>query len=412
MGPIGTLSAQLGLIWGLMFSMGAVQDLPIPPAAGLLSLMLVLGSALLAPRRVIMEFPISFSILGIFTISIASVMWTIDSAATQANLRALIPSMLAIVIAAGLLTLRDLTDGLIWAIRITLILTLLAIVLLPSARAHTGLESGVEGYAGWHGFFNHKNNMSAFLVISIPTLLVFHRPGLLKWMTLGTVGVLVVGSSSATGFSSAFFAVAAYVWVRIYQNQSREDTRNSTLLFLASVLGSIGIAAAALTSIATVTSAYGKDTTLSGRTLIWDASLDALARRPWFGHGFGALFWREQQSNETLEIWRQVGFENSHAHNGPLQLALEVGLVGLAIFLVLWVSTFYRGWQALDKQPDIGTWVVCIVSANLLMSLSEDVLSSGWIALFAALKIVLMRREESLRWPSWRAGPIDKWAYR
>lgn len=413
LGPIGTLAAQAALVWGLIWVMGAVQDLLLPPAAGILCMMLALGAMMLGPRRVIMEFPISFSILGIVTISVASVMWTVAADATQANLRAIIPATLGIIIVAGLLTLRDFMNAAIWAIRIILLMTVIALILFPATRLHVGVQSGgVEDYAGWHGWFVHKNKMSEFLVVSIPTILIFHRNGIVKWLTLGVIGVLLVGSTSATGLSAAFFVVIAWLWLLLYHTQSREDARNSTLLFLVSVLGSLAIAAGAITSVATVTSAYGKDTTFSGRTLIWEAAIDAVQRRPWLGHGYGALFYRERVSSATAEIWRQVGFDNSHAHNGLLELLLQLGIVGAVIFGVLWASIAWRGWGAIAKQPDLGIWVICVVSANLLMSFSEDVFTFGWIALFASMKMLLMRRDESLRRPGWRGGPIDKWAFR
>lgn len=413
MGAIGTLAAQLALIWGVLWTMGAVQDRLLPPALGMLSLILALGAMILAPRRVVMEFPISFSILGIFTIIISSIIWTVDSLATGASIRALIPAMLGIVIVGGLLTLKDVGDALIWAVRLGVAITYVGLIIDPATRLHVGVESGgVEDYAGWHGYFNHKNNMAGFLVLAIPTILIFHRAGIIKWLTLGAIGVLLVGSTSATGVSAAFFATVAWVWLRLYHMQAKEDRRDSTLLFLVSVVGALGVIAAALSSIATITSAYGKDTTLSGRTQIWEASFDAFIRQPWLGHGFGGLFFREQVSVETAEIWRQVGFDNSHAHNGPLDMALQIGLVGLAIFLVLWVSTYRRGWQAITTQPDLGIWVVAVISANLLMALSEDAFSAGWIAIFALMKMLLMRRDESLRRPGLREQIVAKWAYR
>jgi O-antigen ligase len=368
---------------------------------------------IVAPRRVIMEFPISFSILGIFTVIISSIIWTVDSFATGVALRALIPAMLGVVIVGGLLTLKDVADALIWAVRIGVAVTYIGLIIDPTTRLHVGVESGgVEDYAGWHGYFNHKNNMAAFLVLAIPTILIFHRNGIIKWGTLGAIGVLLVGSTSATGVSAAFFVVVAWVWLTLYHNQAKEDTRDSTLLFLVSVVGALGVIAAALSSIATITSAYGKDTTFSGRTQIWEASFDAFLREPWLGYGFSALFFREQVSPETAEIWRQVGFANSHAHNGPLDTVLQIGLVGLAIFLVLWISTARRGWNAISSQPDLGIWIVAVMSANMLMALSEDAFSAGWIAVFALMKMLLMRRDESLRRPGLREATVSKWAYR
>ncbi len=408
MGPLGTIAAQASLILGLIWVMGVLGGLLLPPTVGILTLAPVLGAFLLAPRSVIMEFPVSFSILGIYTITIASVAWTVDSLATTASIKGLIPGMLAIMLAGGLLGLRDVADALIWATYLAIAITIVALVAFPATRVHLGEEFVGGSYPGWHGFFNHKNNMTSFLVMAIPVILTFSRSVIAKWTTLGLIGVLLVGSASATGASVAFFAGVTWIWLRIYQSQ--EDARNSTLFAFVTLLGSIGIVAAALSSIATITSAYGKDTTFSGRTEIWEASLDAFLRRPWFGHGYGALFWRENLSQETAQIWRQVGFEASHAHNGALDMALQIGLVGLAVFAVLFISTARMGWSVLQTQPNLGIWVVTAMASNLAMSLSEDVFYGGWLAMFALMKMLLMRRKESLNRPSYRDGPISKWA--
>lgn len=408
MGPIGTIATQASLIMGLIWALGGLTQFLLPPSIGVLTLMPVLGAMLLAPRTVVMQFPVSFSILGIYSISIASIAWTIDDAATSSGLRGLIPAMLAVTLAGGLLSLRDFMDGMIWAIQIVLIMTVVALLLFPETRLHVG--GGAEGndYAGWHGFFNHKNNLTPFLAMSIPAILTFHKPGVIKWVSLSVIAVLLVGSTSATGIMAAFFTTVVWVWIKIYQNQ--EDARNSTLLAFVSLLGSAAVVGAALSSLATITSAYGKDTTFSGRTEIWEASLDALGREPWLGYGFGALFWRDGISNETAEIWRQVGFEASHAHNGPLDLALQIGLVGLAIFAVLWISTLRGGIRAIHSQPDLGIWVVSVMLGNLLMALSEDVFYGGWVGLLAVMKMLLMRRPEALNRTSYRETPVQKWA--
>jgi len=228
----------------------------------------------------------------------------------------------------------------------------------------------------------------------------------MKWGTLGLCGLLLLGSTSATGISAAVLVGVAYVWLRIYQNQ--EDLRTSTVFSAVSLLGFIVVVIGSVMSLATITSAYGKELTFSGRTFIWAASIDAIQRKPVLGHGVGALFWLDGVSPETAEIWRQVGFRNSHAHNGALDLALQIGLVGLAVFFVLWVTTFGKGWRALRTEPELGLWVVAVLLAQMFMSLSEDVYFGGWIAVLGAMKLLLMRRPEALHAP--RIRDMAKWA--
>ncbi len=407
MGPLGTLASQGAVVLAVLWSFGAFAELLLPPTLGLLPLFPMLGALLLAPKSVLMQLPVSFSILGIVAIPVASVMWSVDPGATTANIRNIIPSIVVIILAAGVLTLRDFSLAMLWAIRLAVVITLAALILVPSTRFH--LLGGVNGepYPGWHGFFNHKNNMAPFLAMALPTVLVFDKNPLFRWGTLALIGALLVGSTSATGVSGAVFGVVAWYWLKVYQQQ--EDERDSTLLFSVSLVGSLAVIGGAVASFATITSAYGKDSSLTGRTEIWEASLEALSRRPWLGHGLGALFWRVDLSPETAEIWRHVGFEASHAHNGALDLALQIGLLGLAVFAVLWLSVFKQAWSRIDSSPELSIWILAVLASNFIIGLTEDVFLGGWVGLFCAMKVLLMRRDSSLLQPGWRDG-MARWS--
>jgi len=407
MGPLGTLASQGSVVLGVLWGFGAFSELLLPPSLGVLTIVPIIGALILAPKTVLMQLPVSFSILGIITILVASVTWSIDPGATFFNIRSVMPSILAIILAAGILTLRDFTRAIIWAIRIAIVVTVIALILVPATRFH--LLGGVNGepYPGWHGFFIHKNSMAPFLALALPTVLIFDKNPVFKWGTLTVMVGLLAGSTSATGISGAFFAVIAWYWLRTYQQQ--DDDRDSTLLFFVSLLASVAVIGGAIASFATITSAYGKDSSLSGRTEIWEASLEALSRRPWLGHGYGALFWRVDVSPETAEIWRHVGFEASHAHNGALDLALQIGLVGLVVFAALWISTMTSAWRKLDRSPELSIWILTVMSSTFIMGLSEDVFLGGWVGLICAMKVLLMRRDSSLLQPSWRTG-MARWS--
>ncbi len=407
LGPLATIASQLSVVVGLLWSLGVVAGLFLPPSIGLIAVMPVLGAFAIAPRSVIMQFPVSFSILGVFSISVASVLWTLDPTSTVLTLRGLIPAMIAVVLAAGLLGMRDFADAMVWAVWAGIAVTVVALILVPSTRIHVGGGPSGDDYAGWHGFFTHKNNMSPFFVLGIPTILTFQKSGIFKWCVLAVMGVLLIGSTSATGISAGFFAVVAWLWLRVYQGQ--EDARNSTLLFSMSLVGAIGVVGVTLSSIATITSAYGKDTTFSGRTEIWEASWAAILNRPLFGHGFAGVFSVESVTPTTAAIWRQVGFNASHAHNGVLDILIQIGVIGFVVWAVLWVSTIRAAWQVLTTMPALGIWVVSVMASNFVMALSEDVFLGGWVAMLAAMKMMLMRRPEVILRPSYRDGPIARW---
>jgi O-antigen ligase len=69
--------------------------------------------------------------------------------------------------------------------------------------------------------------------------------------------------------------------------------------------------------------ALGRDETFTGRTWIWEAVIPEFKHMPWLGHGFQS-FW-------TTE-WRAMVFGMPYAHNGYLDILLELGVVGLALY--------------------------------------------------------------------------------
>ncbi len=82
------------------------------------------------------------------------------------------------------------------------------------------------------------------------------------------------------------------------------------------------------TAPAEVAGLVGKDATLTGRTDIWSLSLTALGERPVLGHGYGA-FWSSSES--AARIIAQLDWTVPNAHNGFLDLALELGVPGVGL---------------------------------------------------------------------------------
>jgi exopolysaccharide production protein ExoQ len=79
---------------------------------------------------------------------------------------------------------------------------------------------------------------------------------------------------------------------------------------------------------------FGKDVTLTGRTELWDNAKIAIAERPILGNGYQAYWipgnWRAEQ------LWLFAGLHDKtgyHFHNTYLEVLVDLGYVGLFIFL-------------------------------------------------------------------------------
>ncbi|MCZ7616680.1 MAG: O-antigen ligase family protein [Ignavibacteriaceae bacterium] len=79
---------------------------------------------------------------------------------------------------------------------------------------------------------------------------------------------------------------------------------------------------------------FGKDTTLSGRVDIWNFVWNDIEKRFLLGYGF-ATYWI--MGSSRLEIFASYfeGFMVNEAHNGYLEIVLQLGLIGFVFFCFL-----------------------------------------------------------------------------
>jgi len=125
----------------------------------------------------------------------------------------------------------------------------------------------------------------------------------------------------------------------------------------------------------------GRDPTLTGRTEIWRDVLPVVLERPLLGHSI-VSFWQHDIVAKTFHWF-------SSAHNGFLQQAIELGLVGVALLLLQIFSMLSRSMRWFGRQAEQeAIWPICMVSLFFLYNFSEVVLmkenSIVWVLVVAA----------------------------
>jgi exopolysaccharide production protein ExoQ len=124
-------------------------------------------------------------------------------------------------------------------------------------------------------------------------------------------------------------------------------------------------------------SLLGKDMTFTGRTQIWSAVVDSIAKRPLLGYGYDA-FWLGLDG-ESYRIILAVSWELAQAQNGFLDVMLEMGFLGLAIVLLIFAFAFRDALTCLwrssdDSQLRAVEWYLGIVILTLIYNLDESFL--------------------------------------
>jgi O-antigen ligase len=94
--------------------------------------------------------------------------------------------------------------------------------------------------------------------------------------------------------------------------------------------------------------ALGRDATFTGRVDIPDQVLAIINRRPWLGYGNGA-FWEQDVFGGGM-VREALQWEVFSAHQGWLELALDLGWVGVAAFAVSLALVSLRALAAFASQ--------------------------------------------------------------
>jgi exopolysaccharide production protein ExoQ len=136
-----------------------------------------------------------------------------------------------------------------------------------------------------------------------------------------------------------------------------------------------------------VTSALGRSSTLSGRTDIWKASI-AAADSPVLGTGFES-FWNVNVEKVALGL---PGYWQIHnlvsAHNGYIEVYLDLGWVGLCLIGLILVSGYRRAIKAFRRDPQLGSLILAYIVTSTFYSITEAgfrVLTPSWIFLLLAV---------------------------
>jgi O-antigen ligase len=251
--------------------------------------------------------------------------------------RRFILTLLVIVIVAGALQLpqdvRHFSNLLAAGTLIVLATAYAGVIFLPHLSIHGMAEVLEPQHAGsWRGHFAHKNIAGAAMVLAIFVGLFVARVSSVALgsaiVLLATVFLLFTGAKTSTGLAALTLATAWIVTTLRSQGLRAVLVVGSVAFFLLFTVGSVLIA-----PVRAVLEAVASDPTFTSRDDVWRFALGQLWERPLVGYGFQA-FWRTSAMFYSgAESWAAT---TTDAHNGYVELAVTIGLPGLAL-VMLWI---------------------------------------------------------------------------
>ena len=268
-----------------------------------------------------------------------------------------------------------------WAFFFVLIISFFFAIFIPMYGIDGGSNSG-----DWRGAFLYKNVLAEIAVLAFLVFL-FVRPRTsrsLRWFGIAASLALLFLSGSATGIIVCFAIVATLPLYKLAHARWTlviPVTLGLSLLLAGSLLVMKTGAAESL-------QLMNRGPDLTGRTELWNAVLISISKRPWLGYGFSA-FW-EGMNGESESVLKAAGWMAGYAHDGFLDLLLQLGFLGLVTFvagyLVLWRRALAFLSRATGPAP---LWLCAFLAFMLLYNLTEgsSILAQNtiyWILYIAA----------------------------
>ncbi len=380
LGPLCLLACRIFMVLAPLGLFGALLGNPIVPR--LAFLLPALGAAAVAPRAALLRIQVSISTFLLVCWMCLSYLWSIEPSRTLFFLREELGPVLGVILVAGILPVEETVKWFVRGMKLVLVVSAFALITDPESRVTVVVDQPEDAWEAW--FFT-KNQFGRFSVMALLTLLLLDTTVVTRWAGIITSMVFIIWSSSAASLAAMVVVWMLVWWVRRYHKVGQDWS--ATFVFV-SILVGIGAIIGVYASAAWVVNALGRDLTFSGRTEIWSASLDFVDAEPWLGYGYAALF--DGTSFETGELTREIGFSASSAHNGALDLALGVGLPGLMLFLVLYMSTFAAALRHLRTHA-VATWAFIFLMLQQLVGIVEPVFTADWLGPLVLSRVLLSK---------------------
>lgn len=377
------LLAYAVLIWPLLFSRGYTADeftqgpVTMPERSPLTSLVFpavaALAVAVLLAERA--KWPrlapgALLALVGFWAVQCVSATWSILPSATISPLAVMTLTLLALGGAVMLTpSVEQLLKPLFWVMALTMLANLIDVL---TTRA---------GPIGHEGIYIHKNELGGVAALGV----IFSLYGLMLrpyWYRLvGLAGVfawlfILYKSESKTSLGFALLApMLGFCAVML-----RRHLRVSLLVMVGIAVPALlfvlagGIPGLTLSDISALVSG---DRTFTGRVELWDFALGQLDQSPVLGFGYNS-FWEGQIGALSPTLHGPIGFlqKAPNAHNGYIDILLQIGWVGLGLFALLFLAVV--AWLDRLAREDLATGLVC-VTLVIFIAL-HNMLESTWLA--------------------------------
>jgi O-antigen ligase len=228
-------------------------------------------------------------------------------------------------------------------------------------------QMGVNEMGRWQGVTSHPNwlgGISAICVWAASTYMYYTGSKIIRFLNLALIaccGIALWGSNSVTSSllaSGVIYANTlcfpsrcnAFPWLRV--------TLASTALFL--LVSILCLGRPQTLNPAAILQSFGRDATLTGRTVLWSSAYKSIRENMLTGVGF----------EEYPSVCGSTRIK--HFHNGYLDLLVRGGVLGLFFVCCLFIQVFFRLLKMMRSN-----WKFCLPAGTFFIFVLAHNTSEG-----------------------------------
>lgn len=292
--------------------------------------------------------------------AIASFTWSVQPADTLKSSLTLLAFHQIGMSMAVMLSWRAIWMGLAWGI---MALAAAGVLIIPI----DGLMSEIHPGA-FRGLWIEKNSTGEALAIGAlacaVTAILDRSPK--YFLGMAFLMVMTVAAKSATALFACCAAIGLFMAIEFIR---RGPFRFFTGVWIAVII--IGIGAFFIMALGEdVAKLAGRETTFTGRTLIWPSVLRFIQEEFWFGYGFQA-FWVDGGETKK-QIMIDAGFEAHNAHNAYFELTIGLGIIGASMVAFAVLRAAFQATTALYGVNGIRRTFLPFLILALILSCFES----------------------------------------
>ncbi|WP_225895515.1 O-antigen ligase family protein [Dendronalium phyllosphericum] len=318
---------------------------------------------------VIIKNPLQFFLLAIV---IFSLLWSEDVSTGLTYIKGLIRIYFLAIYLATRYSLREQMRLIAWALGVAASLSMLFSAFVPNF-----IHQAPELAGMWSGIYGHKNELGYMMAWSAGVFLHLalssSRYRWLMWTLCGLSICLIVLSRSTTSLT---ILLTIILLLPIYKILKKTNYKLQVITISSALMLLLIFSIFLINNAEIIVGTSGKDLTLNGRSDLWELLVSKVWERPWLGYGYYG-FWTSAAASNVRATYEWA----SNAHNGFLELLLELGLLGFGIFAAGFMRFFVMALMrivSVAKKPE-DYWPMQMLIIIVIVNFSEArLLTPSW----------------------------------